>query len=452
MILISPVLFSKVIPSLTSICVAHVNKAFTLTYDQNLTFSALFNQAKHGPFSPEKAPDVGIFDFIGKERRAKWQSLGTMSKAEAQDTFVQSLLQICPQFTAHLEANDVISYQDDADVEPQECNDLPPTAVHGINSHSLSVGPSQKLNYHFSPSQESQIRNALNTQTLDQFRAYAAQYYPDNEAKQAELITQLQDRHFHQYMIYISENPSALPGDISSQNSELASHASQSQSNDESALVKNQSHEATVCKSAKDGMESRCVNEQQMNEGDLVAHIPDGRDHLAAPQMWTRNDINEFKALLAKDPESVLNVGSGELVTIRVSVIPSGNCLVWEFATDDYDIGFGLSFEWPPESTGANNNSRDNGEQATPDGGSLKAPWNLIQGSSQPPQNSEVTSGSSEAVIEELIPVYRRTSHTEVYCGSHNYPASSGTYLLKFDNTYSLWRNKILYYRVYCTQ
>lgn len=29
----------------------------------------------------------------------------------------------------------------------------------------------------------SQVRNALNAQTLDQFRAYAAQYYPDNEAK-----------------------------------------------------------------------------------------------------------------------------------------------------------------------------------------------------------------------------------------------------------------------------
>lgn len=52
-----------------SICVAHINKAFSLTYEQKLTFSALFNQAKHGPFSPEKAPDVGIFDFIGKERR-----------------------------------------------------------------------------------------------------------------------------------------------------------------------------------------------------------------------------------------------------------------------------------------------------------------------------------------------------------------------------------------------
>ncbi|VDK22764.1 unnamed protein product [Taenia asiatica] len=360
-----------------------------------------------------------------------------MSKTEAQDTFVQSLLQICPQFAAHLEANDAMSCQSDVSVEPQECNDLPPTAVHGLN--------------------RSQIRNALNAQTLDQFRAYAAQYYPDNEVKQAELIAQLQDRHFRQYMIYISENLFALPGGASLQNLEQASHASQAPSNNESVSdqcssspwVKAQSHEATVYKSDKHGIGSCSVNEQQMNGDDLVAHIPDGRNHVAAPQMWTRNDINEFKALLAKDPESVLNVGSGELVTIRVSIVPSGKCLVWEFATDDYDIGFGLSFEWSTESKSSNDKLPVEGEQATPNGIALGTPWSLIQGSSQPPAKSESFSGTA---VEELIPVYRRTSHTEVYCGSHYYPASRGTYLLKFDNTYSIWRNKILYYRVYCTQ
>lgn len=49
---------------------------------------------------------------------------------------------------------------------------------------------------------------------------------------------------------------------------------------------------------------------------------------------------------------------------------------------------------------------------------------------------------------DEIIPVYRRDSHEEVYCGSHAYPGQ-GVYLLKFDNSYSLWRSKTLYYRVY---
>ena len=50
-----------------------------------------------------------------------------------------------------------------------------------------------------------------------------------------------------------------------------------------------------------------------------------------------------------------------------------------------------------------------------------------------------------------IIPIYRRDCHDQVYAGSHNYPRQ-GIYLLKFDNSYSLWRSKNLYYRVYYTR
>lgn len=50
-----------------------------------------------------------------------------------------------------------------------------------------------------------------------------------------------------------------------------------------------------------------------------------------------------------------------------------------------------------------------------------------------------------------IIPIYRRDSHQEVYVGRHQYPGQ-GIYLLKFDNSYSLWRGKTLYYRVYYTR
>lgn len=50
-----------------------------------------------------------------------------------------------------------------------------------------------------------------------------------------------------------------------------------------------------------------------------------------------------------------------------------------------------------------------------------------------------------------IIPVYRRDCHKEVYAGSHPYPGE-GVYLLKFDNSYSLWRSKTLYYRIYYSQ
>ncbi|VDL95532.1 unnamed protein product [Schistocephalus solidus] len=168
---------------------AQVNKAFTLTYEQKILISALFNQAKHGPFTPDKAPDVGPFDFVGKERRAKWASLGNMSKSEAEDTFVQTLITICPRFAAHLEAVSAVPSFGIGTDDPPESSRLPPPTAHSP--------PPPACRFH--------IRAALNAQTLKQFQAYAAQQHPDDHAKQMKLISQLQDRHFHQYMEYLAQ-------------------------------------------------------------------------------------------------------------------------------------------------------------------------------------------------------------------------------------------------------
>ena len=43
---------------------------------------------------------------------------------------------------------------------------------------------------------------------------------------------------------------------------------------------------------------------------------------------------------------------------------------------------------------------------------------------------------------DEIVPVFRRDCHQQVHAGSHQYPGS-GIYLLKFDNSYSLWRSKV---------
>lgn len=34
------------------------------------------------------------------------------------------------------------------------------------------------------------------------------------------------------------------------------------------------------------------------------------------------------------------------IVKVRVPTHDDGSCLFWEFATDSYDIGFGVYFEW----------------------------------------------------------------------------------------------------------
>ena len=52
---------------------------------------------------------------------------------------------------------------------------------------------------------------------------------------------------------------------------------------------------------------------------------------------------------------SILQVGHGETVTVRVPTHQDGKALYWEFATDYYDIGFGVFFEWvEPEDTQVN--------------------------------------------------------------------------------------------------
>ena len=45
-------------------------------------------------------------------------------------------------------------------------------------------------------------------------------------------------------------------------------------------------------------------------------------------------------------PNLSLQVGHGETVTVRVPTHSEGNALFWEFATDSYDVAFGLFFEW----------------------------------------------------------------------------------------------------------
>lgn len=168
---------------------------------------------------------------------------------------------------------------------------------------------------------------------------------------------------------------------------------------------------------------------------------PEGEDEmppLAAASMWTRKDIKEFKESLQKDKDSVIKIGSGETVTVRVPTHEDGTCLFWEFATDYYDIGFGVYFEWTvaPSTTVSVTVSESSDEEEFDEEQDTKN--DVEQGAKK----------DDRPPTDEIIPVYRRDCHEEVYCGSHAYPGQ-GVYLLKFDNSYSLWRSKTLYYRVY---
>ncbi|KAI4804268.1 hypothetical protein KUCAC02_025902 [Chaenocephalus aceratus] len=162
---------------------------------------------------------------------------------------------------------------------------------------------------------------------------------------------------------------------------------------------------------------------------------------LKPPTTWTSAALKELKAKLRTEDDSVVTVYRGDIMTVHVPTVPEAKKVCWEFATDGYDIGFGIYFDWSPVTSRSitvhiSESSDDEEEEEE-----LEAPVG----------NGDVEKGSktqTNSNLAEVLPVYRQDSHVSVQGGSHDFPGE-GTYLLKFDNSYSLWRNKTLYYRVY---
>nr|XP_060613838.1 protein TMED8 [Anolis sagrei ordinatus] len=164
---------------------------------------------------------------------------------------------------------------------------------------------------------------------------------------------------------------------------------------------------------------------------------------LIPPTTWTSSKIRDFKAKMAKEKNTRMVVKRGEVLTVRVPTHPDGKRVCWEFATEDYDVGFGVYFDWTPVTSTAitvqvSESSDEEDEEEEFEG---------------PIPVGDVERGSKSYLRSrygEIMPVYRRDSHHEVQIGSHEYPGE-GIYLLKFDNSYSLLRNKILFFHVYYT-
>ncbi|KAE8586098.1 hypothetical protein XENTR_v10021549 [Xenopus tropicalis] len=163
---------------------------------------------------------------------------------------------------------------------------------------------------------------------------------------------------------------------------------------------------------------------------------------LAPPSTWTSANLREFKNRMAKEKHGVLTVRRGEVLTVRVPTHPDGKRLCWEFATDDYDIGFGIYFDWTTvTSTAVTLQISESSDEE--DEEEIESPWHGREG--------DVERGSMYRLRSrygEIVQVYRRDSHREVQAGSHEYPGE-GIYMLKLDNSYSLLRNKTLYLHVY---
>lgn len=272
-------------------------------------------------------------------------------------------------------------------------------------------------------------------QTFHQFKEYAEKQFPGNTDEQARLIKQLQNEHYHQYLQQLQSQL---------QHSDLESHTDHVQQNEalnskeqEMSLIEERDH---------------CDSD---NESDEFAVVQPA-------SMWTRSDLKEFKEEVSKGKgDGVIRIGHGDCVTVKVPTLEGGSSLFWEFATDSYDVGFGVYFEWQkPNTTEVTVHVSESDEEDLDDNelGENEEDEeitcntdDLESGSQQIPLKGTTSTLLNRPPLSIIVPVYRRECQNEVYCGSHNYPGE-GTYLLKFDNSFSLWRSKTLYYRIFYTR
>uniref|UniRef100_A0A914DCX9 Golgi resident protein GCP60 n=1 Tax=Acrobeloides nanus TaxID=290746 RepID=A0A914DCX9_9BILA len=406
-------------------------------YPVRLQFMAYSKQAKYGIFNEEVA-DCGWFDLVGNDSKREWKKLGDLSQDQAMLEFVRLLDVVCPAFKPHIQEKLAIENSKQSIDSIQ--NSANPSAAAANYSHLINGGLESKEVLEKYQLQRQQIQEALNKQTYHQFLAYAQQTHPGEPQKQAELISSLQAEHFAQYMSQVYAAQQAQAEAEARRNGESSSDSEVGQRPKDSYMQEGLEHARPKGESG----DSTEVSDEEPGE-DLPSN-----PKIAPASLWNRKDIQEFKAAIKKEgPDGILKIGHGETVTVRVPTHEEGTCLFWEFSTDYYDIGFGVYFEWTISETNqvsvivSESDDEEYEDEAEVSGATGGA--NDVESAAAARQKQR---DPNKPQVDEIIPVYRRDSHEEVYAGSHVYPGR-GVYLLKFDNSYSLWRSKTLYYRVY---
>ncbi|KAJ8949661.1 hypothetical protein NQ314_008122 [Rhamnusium bicolor] len=393
-------------------------KAVHFSYEDKLQLVAFSQQVLHGPYSEaiHKLPPLGTLDVVGRDRRIAWQKLGNLSVEQARAGFVELLSRRCSLFSAYIEAHRREKKEQERKAKEEESRKLVE------EEEKLKKDEEEKFVQEQLLKQEAikrQIQQALNEQTYDQFRKYSEQQYPE---KQGSLIRQLQEQHYIQYMQQLQ----AAQRDPVDNKSETCNKE----------LINENSTEDVNISSNESNQEVEEYEEQG----------------LVAASMWTRSEIDIFKQSVSQgEGDGVVRVGHGETVTVRVPTHPHGSRLFWEFATDHYDIGFGVYFEFgTPTSEEVSVHVSESDDEDMEDIDEEEMFDDETIRTNDLESGSVSVNGISKPLLHEIVPVYRRDCQNEVYAGSHPYPGK-GVYLLKFDNSYSLWRSKTLYYRVYYT-
>ncbi|XP_072136246.1 Golgi resident protein GCP60 [Mobula birostris] len=427
-------------------------KAFHPTYEEKLKLVALHKQISVGPYSPDSCPEVGFFDVLGNDRRVT-----VVDETVTPCSYIVLAWSRCLMYLLVSRLNILSHLHWDCSCFTVNCGLIPLYRREEEERRHREAEERERLRQEEErrkreeeekrrreeeerrnleeerfrmEQQKQQIMAALNAQTAVQFQQYAAQQYPGNFEQQQLLIRQLQEQHYQQYMQQLYQV-------------QIAQQQATLQKQQEPIVptmhigigeVPTVNGQTTTCTDS-----SEKEPEPESSEEVLENGPKDATPVIAAPSMWTRPQIKDFKEKIRQDADSVITVGRGEVVTVRVPTHEEGSYLFWEFATDNYDIGFGVCFEWTDSpNTTVSVHVTESSEDEEDDEGS-------------PSETEKAKKGANKVQVDEVVPVYRRDCHEEVYAGSHQYPGR-GVYLLKFDNSYSLWRSKTVYYRVYYTR
>jgi len=304
-------------------------KAVHLSYEDKLKLVAFTQQVTHGKCTAENAPPLGVLDVIGRDRRLAWQNLGDISREQAMEGFIVLLDKLCPLFRTVVEAQKRDSEEKQRLKKEEEAKKLDEERKLKELEEERKKQEEERLK---EETQRRQIQDALNQQTYYQFKVYAEQQYPGNPEQQGVLIRQLQEQHYHQYMQQLKQNQLVI----------------EDQTEEEKKSVE---PEDTMCKDEDDDDNKDDSTENAPLNDDDSDDLEDWPP-ITPAEMWTRKGVDEFKQTIRREAgDAVIKVGHGETVTVRVPTHEDGTCLFWEFATDGYDIGFGVYFEWSkPES------------------------------------------------------------------------------------------------------
>jgi len=292
---------------------------------------AFTQQVTHGRCTAENSPPLGVLDMIGRDRRLAWQNLGDISKEQAMEGFIVLLDKLCPLFRTVVEAQRRDFEEKQRVKREEEAKKLEEEKKLKELQEEKKKQEEERLK---EETQRRQIQDALNQQTYYQFKVYAEQQYPGNPEQQGVLIRQLQEQHYHQYMQQLHQNQLVIEDQTEEEEEE-----------EKEKKKKSIQSENTTCKdddddNNKDWWNRRCTRGKR--------RLPP----ITPAEMWTRKGVEEFKQIIRMETgDAVIKVGHGETVTVRVPTHEDGTCLFWEFATDGYDIGFGVYFEWSKPET-----------------------------------------------------------------------------------------------------